>query len=82
MKLYKRYVSVIYLNDINGNITPKAILWESNGERIYTIDRILDRKRSSSVVGGCGILYECMIQGEKRNLFFEKDRWFIESHKP
>lgn len=81
--LYKRYITVIELHDLKGQVTPIQVLWDSiNGSKAYRIDKILSVRKAASVVGGCGIRYECLIKGEKRNLFFEKDRWFIESQKP
>ncbi len=80
---YKRYVSVIVFYDLNGSVTPTHVIWESSkGEKYYKIDKILSKKNAASIVGGCGVKFECMIRGKKRNLFLEKDKWFIESEKP
>ena len=46
------------------------------------IDKILSVEKRASQVGGSGIRYEVMIRGQCRYLFFEKDRWFIESLQP
>ena len=80
MKLYKRYVDVIVKQSRNGMIEPLYLCWE-NGKK-YKIDRILNKEKRASVVGGCGLRYACMIQGSLRYLYLEKDRWFIESHQP
>lgn len=80
MDLYKRYVDVVLKQQKNGQITPMYIEWD-NGKR-YKIDRIISTERRSSPVGGCGIRYACMIQGKRRNLYLEKNRWFIESTQP
>ncbi len=80
MQLYKRYVSVICLVDKEGKIKPLMIVWE-NGEK-YPIDRILEIRNATSEVGGCGVLYRCRIQNQERRLFYERNRWFIESTKP
>jgi hypothetical protein len=80
MELYKRYVDVIVMHQKSGHILPLYLCWE--GGRRYKIDRILSTERRSSPVGGCGIRYACMIQGQHRNLYLEKDRWFIESYQP
>lgn len=77
--MVKKYVSVIALMGKKGEVRPLAILWD-NGVR-YEIDRILEVRKAFSQLGGCGILYSCMIQGQRRNLFYEVDRWFIESHQ-
>lgn len=78
--LYKRYIDVVTLIDKEGVMNPVMIIWD-NGSK-YKIDRVLEVRKSASVVGGSGILYKCRIQGKERNLFFEKNRWFIESYHP
>lgn len=80
MNLYKRYVDVIAVTHKSGEISPLYVIWE-NGVR-YKIDKVVDIQRRASLVGGCGLRYGCIIQGRRRNLFLEKDRWFIESHQP
>lgn len=77
--LYKRYVDMLVYIDKEGVMMPKVLIWENNVQ--YPIERILEIRKSSSVVGGCGILYKCRIQGRVRNLFYERNRWFIESTK-
>lgn len=78
--LYKRYVDVITLIDKYGKLTPLMIKWENGCS--YPIDRILEIRNAASEVGGGGILYRCRIQQQERKLFYEKNRWFIESTKP
>ena len=81
--LYKRYIPVISLIGKEGEITPLFIIWaDERGTRKYKVDRILHVRQASSQVGGCGVLYECMITGKVRKLFYERNRWFIESTKP
>lgn len=82
MKLYKRYITVEALINREGKVTPLALYWE-NGER-FEIDKILNTPRQScSKVGGCGLLYECQIHGQTRQLYYEQgSRWFIESYRP
>lgn len=79
-ELYKRYVDVVLKQSKEGLITPMRIIWEDG--RSYPIERIMNVSRRASVVGGCGIRYVCRIHGETRNIFLEKDRWFIESTRP
>lgn len=76
---YKKYVDVVALINQYGEITPLFIVFDYNK---YKVDKILRTKKAHSQVGGSGILYECMIQGQKRNLFLERNRWFIESMHP
>ena len=81
--LYKRYIPVITLISEHGEITPVAIIWEDyNGSKTYKIDKICNIHTAYSQVGGCGVLYECLILGRKRKLFYERNRWFIECTKP
>ena len=80
MKFYKRYIEVIAKHRKNGEIIPLYIIWDN--DKKYKIDKIFDKQRRASQVGGCGMRYSCMIQGEQRYIFYEKDKWFIESHQP
>lgn len=80
MNLYKRYVDMVVHVDKEGHILPKILIWD-NGVQ-YPIDKIMEIRKAASVVGGCGILYRCRINGQVRNLFYERNRWFIESTKP
>ena len=80
MEYYKRYVDVIVLQTKEGELKPLALVWD-NG-RQYEVDKVYSTERRASRVGGCGIRYDCRICGARRNLFFERNRWFIESTKP
>ena len=79
--MYKKYVNVSVRWDKNGVIHPEAILWENNGStEIFVIDRILSGPRPMmSAAGGVGKRYEVEIRHQRRFLFLEKDKWFIES---
>ena len=79
MTYYKRYVDVVVLVDKHAEMTPLFLIFDT---KKYAIDRVLQIKRASSVVGGSGVLYRCRIQNQERNLFLERNRWFIESMKP
>lgn len=82
-KLYKRYVDVLMIMTKENQVIPAAIYWDTpNGKKKYRIDKFKSRGHKASVVGGCGILFECMIQGKPRKLYYAKDGWFIESIKP
>ena len=78
--LYKRYVDVVLMQKKSGDIIPLYVCWD-NGRK-YKIDKIIDKGRSVSSVGGCGMRYTCMIGGQAKRLYLEKDKWFIESAKP
>lgn len=74
----KVYVEVIAKFDINGNIIPLSIKWETG--RIFEIDKILDKRRAASLkAGGQGIRYTCKIAGKETYLFYEEPRWFVEA---
>jgi hypothetical protein len=46
------------------------------------IDRIISGpERRTSQVGGVGKRYVIEISGQRRNLFLEKDRWFLEVNR-
>lgn len=77
---YKIYVSVEILVDTDGQIIPKAIIWE-DGKR-FEIDKILDvRPAASMKAGGIGTRYLCRINSKDRYLFFEDPRWFVEARQ-
>lgn len=80
MKLYKRYIDVVTMINKSGELTPLMLVWD-NGVK-YKIDKVVEVRNAASQVGGCGILYRCQVGGVERNLFFERNRWFIESTRP
>jgi hypothetical protein len=70
-------LEVIAAFDLDGNIQPKAIVWEDG--RVFEIDRVLDVRRAASLkAGGLGIRYICRIRGKEVKLFNEEGRWFME----
>ncbi|MBQ7889822.1 MAG: hypothetical protein IJ356_08670 [Erysipelotrichaceae bacterium] len=80
MKMYKRYVDVIMLNDKQGEIRPLYLRWEDKTYKIEKYELIGPR---NSHVGGVGVLYVCEIHGKSRHLYYEKkNRWFVESTQP
>lgn len=80
MQLFKRYIEVILKQKKDGEMIPLYVVWD-NGKK-YKIEKIFNKQRKASVVGGCGLMYSCMIEGRQRNIYYEKDKWFIESHQP
>ena len=63
--------------DLDGNIRPRAIIWEDG--RVFEIDRILDVRRAASLkAGGLGIRYICRIRGKEVKLFNDEGHWFME----
>lgn len=80
LKLYKRYVNVIAEADKLGNLNPLYLRWEDN--QLFKVDKIIEVRQAVSRVGGNGILYRVRIQNRERRLFYEINRWFIESYTP
>lgn len=76
---YKRYIDVVVHVDQYGQIKPLIIVFD---HQKYHIDKIVEVKKAHSQVGGSGIRYRCLIQNQQRNIFLERNRWFIESMKP
>ena len=78
MMAKKTYVEVIASFGRDGTMMPLEIGWEDG--RRFPVDRVLDvRQAASTKVGGCGVRYNCRIFGKQTYLFFEEDRWFVES---
>lgn len=74
----KVYVEVTAKFDINGNITPLAVIWEDG--TIYEIDKVVDKRRAASLkAGGIGVRYTCRILGQESYLFYENPKWFVEA---
>ena len=73
----KVYVGVRLTVGIEGNATPKQILWEDG--RTFEIDDVTDIRRAAShLADGTGIRYTCTVKGKKAYLFYENPRWFVE----
>ena len=74
----KEYVSVTARFDCDGNLIPVAIHWRDG--RYFEIEKVLDIKYAASVKeGGADIRYSCRIAGQRRYLFLEENRWFVDS---
>ncbi len=76
MKLYKYYVDVVTLIFYDGTFKPLFVCWDHHH---YRIDKVLTVRETYSKAGGCGICYTCRIGSQQRNLFWERNRWFLES---
>ena len=63
--------------DLDGNIRPRAIMWEDG--RVFEVDRILDIRRAASLkAGGLGMRYTCRIRGKTIKLYNDEGHWFLE----
>lgn len=72
----KKYVKVFMEINEDGKKTPREIIYN---DIKYSIDRVLDIKKCPSMkVGGIGERYSVRIGNNITNIFFEKDRWFVE----
>lgn len=76
----KVYVDVLASFSKDGRLKPVELIWE-DGNR-YKIDRINDIRRAATrKVGGCGILYTCVGNGQESHLYYEENyKWFVERH--
>ena len=74
----KRYVEVDVRFTPDGKIRPLAINYDKS--HIYGIDRVLAVRRGTSRLGGKGQCFTCMICGQKRNLWLEQGKWFVEAY--
>lgn len=73
----KVFVAVTARFDLEGMITPLSIEWKDG--RQFTIDKVLDIRRSASLkAGGQGMRYTIRIGARTAYLFLEKTRWFVE----
>ncbi len=75
-RLHKYYVDVLTLISHEGNLQPVFILWDNH---CYKVDKVLSIRETYSKAGGCGICYQCRLGQNERNLFWERNRWFLES---
>ena len=67
------YVKVTTDFDATGMMTPKAITW-SDG-RVFPIEAVTDFRPASTLEPGkSGDCYTVIIKGERKHLFFQKNR--------
>ena len=74
----KRYVEVDVRVTPDGKIRPLAINYDKT--RTYGIDRVLAVRHGTSRLGGKGHCFTCLICGQKRNLWLEQGKWFVEAY--
>ncbi len=87
---YKAFVAVDVSFNAEGNMLPRAIVWE-DGQR-YAIDKVKQiRPARAAKAGGQGDRYTILVNGQIRYLFFERStnlsgdiigRWFVERKEP
>lgn len=78
MNRNKVYVNVLAEFSKEGILIPKQFTWEDG--RVYTIDRVKDRRRAASTkAGGVGERYTCVVAGKEVYLYYEDNyMWFME----
>ena len=74
----KRYVEVDVRFTPDGKIRPLAINYEKAISMESTV--FLAVRRGTSRLGGKGQCFTCMICGQKRNLWLEQGKWFVEAY--
>lgn len=78
-QVYKKYVDVLEIRRKDGSLEPKEILYDN---KRYKIDKFEFKQYGSSRTGSGGKHYTIWIKGHRREMFLEKDKWFIETGKP
>ncbi len=74
----KVYVDMFVVMQQDGFVRPRRFVWE-DGEK-YKIDKVLHAVTAASTkVGGRGMRYTVLIEGQERYIFREEDRWFMEA---
>lgn len=72
----KRYVPVVVRFDTEGKIRPLEIEFDETHR--YPVERVLDVCRAAcQTVGGVGIRFTVQVQGQVRNIWLEKNKWFV-----
>lgn len=75
----KKYISVTAIFDEDGNLLPLSITWEDG--RKFHIDKVTDIRYAASLkAGGAGIRYTVLIGGNKKYIFLEDNRWFLDAN--
>ena len=74
----KVYVDVLAVFSRDGELIPKAFVWEDG--RRYEIDKISRPERCASrKAGGAGYRYTCQVGGKICHLTYEENyKWFME----
>lgn len=74
--MFKYYIDVVTLINQEGDLMPLFIRWK---EKTYKVDKVLQIRDKFSPAGGCGKCYSCRFGNQIRDLYWEKDRWFLET---
>lgn len=77
--IYKKYVDVLELRRKDGTLEPVEILWDD--KHTYKIDKSEYLQFGTSQAGGGGKHWHVWIHGQRRDMYLQKDKWFIETSK-
>jgi hypothetical protein len=77
---HKKYVAVHARFGIDGSLEPLVLEWaETNGEiKIFPVTLVDVCKQASRKAGGAGWCFTVMINGRKKKLYLEVNKWFVE----
>lgn len=76
MKVHKYYVDVDTRITYDGRLIPLVLHWKDHP---FRIDKVVSVRETYSRAGGGGICYKCRFNGQDRLLFWERNRWFLET---
>ena len=82
-KLHRKDVDVIVRHCADGKVIPLTIIWGDNDDQRYDIDSIVFSRPCAAIeVGGAGILYQVMIGGRVKRLYYDDyaARYFVETN--
>jgi hypothetical protein len=77
--VYKKYVDVLELRKKDGTLEPVEILWDD--KHAYKIEKSEYLQFGTSRAGGGGKHWRVWIHSQQRDLYLQKDKWFIETYK-
>lgn len=81
-KRRRKDVDVILRHCADGKIIPLTIIWGDNDDERCDIDKVVFSRPAASIeVGGAGTLYEVMIKGHVKRLFYDEfaARYYVEA---
>ena len=80
MNSRKKYIELIVRIDREGRQTPVAVVWEDG--RQFPVRKVLDRRSVITAAGGAAVCYTCLFGRKRKELYREKDRWYILTDGP
>lgn len=76
----KVFVDVMVMHSKDGAKQPMCITFEDG--RKFEVDRVTAcRRAAASKVGGTGIRYTVMVNGQQAYLYEDEERWFVEARQ-